>query len=199
MRNYRLLCAFVIGLLFSGPVFSSEKTHSDWARLNQLLTQNTHQQAQFKQERWLSILNQPLVSSGHYIVKKNQLLLWQLDTPFSLSYEFDGTTLIQEENHQRQTIAARDDHQLYGFFMFMFKLMNGDNAELEKNFALSHIRAEQQIHIIELTPKNTLPKKSFKNIQLKINNSNLEHITINEVNGDKVQLTFSALTSISPP
>lgn len=192
-----LFLTLTLSLTFAGPAFSSNiENQQDRKRetpnLSTLLSSNPkNQSGQFKQRRFLSAFNQPLVSEGTFKFTKNESLNWNIDIPFSVQYLYDGKTLTQTEFGESNKIGLKDDPMLVGFFSFFYDLIHGDTQEIERLFTGTITPFQSGNYEITLTPKKSFLEKSFRNVLINIDDMNISRVQIFENDLDRIELEFS--------
>ena len=154
------------------------------------ITQQSQQSGGFTQERWIKILETPLVSKGQFAIQKGKHIEWQLNEPFALKYEFDGETLSLTEDGKTSTISGKQDPSLYGFFVFLFNIYKGEISDLEKWFDVKE-KKQDTGNTIQLTPQKAVLKKAFQSILIQADHQSIEKITITENSEDKIVIQFT--------
>lgn len=144
----------------------------------------------FIQKRWLAVLAQPLVSTGSFSIEKNTAILWELKSPFTLTYDFDGNHLKVSEGGDVKSVNKKEDPMLYGFFAFFFKIFNLSYDEMKEWFDVSYAM-NKGVRNITLLPKKSFMKKSFQKALVLESEGVIQSVTIFEAKGDKLQLQFS--------
>lgn len=182
---YRL-STFILLLLCS---LASNADNTDTA-LQAGFSMESLQTGEFTQERWLTILDQPLISKGKFSIEKNASIKWHLQTPFEIVYSFDGNTLKISDNGAPKKVNRKEDPMLYGFFSFFFKIFNLSYNEMDEWFEISY-RTVGEVRHIDLLPKKSFMKKSFEHALVVESEGFIQSITIFEEKGDKLHLQFS--------
>lgn len=185
-----ILCAFKLVAL---PTNASAEE-----QLRTLLSQlsNNSQKTNsgtFSQSRFMSVLDEPLVSNGRYALLDGGVLQWHILSPFEISYAYDGSTLTQTEFGESHVITLKDDPMLIGFFSFFHEIMQGNTQALDNLFEITVNRASKgEINTqLLLRPKKAFLKKSFKEVRIDLSGDALAKIDIIESVSDKVSLSFS--------
>lgn len=186
----RRLCAFV--LLASAPFsFAADLINNSAEHLDSsTFSMQEKLKGSFIQKRWLAVLAQPLVSSGSFSIEKNTAILWELKSPFTLTYDFNGSHLKVSEGGSIKSVNKKEDPMLYGFFAFFFKIFNLSYDEMKEWFDVSY-EINEGVRNITLLPKKSFMKKSFQKALVLELEGVIQSVTIFEAEGDKLQLQFS--------
>ncbi len=153
------------------------------------LTTDVKQAGVFKQERWLAILDEPLVSEGRFVIEKNKAIHWQLTKPFAMTYLFDGKTLRIIEFGEPRDISKNEDPLLHGFFSFFFNIFNLSYEQMAGWFEITQTTLDEGSRIL-LRPIKPFMKKAFEQVVVIEYAGEIKSITIIEAEGDKLNLEF---------
>ncbi len=144
----------------------------------------------FKQDRFLAVLANPLVSTGQFSFEQEQAMSWHIDTPFEIKYNYDGDVLTREEFGETIRLSIKDDPMLVGFFSFFFQLIQGDIKSINRLFDHSITEVSTDTQKIILKPKKRFLEKSFRDIIIDVSKGQLHQLQINESDKDRIVLTF---------
>lgn len=174
---------------------SSDQTDAIQQNLEQLLT-SVQQSGRFEQQRYLAVLDAPLISKGTFSIDKQHGLLWSVESPFAIEYAYDGKTLSQTEFGEASIIGLKQDPALVGFFSFFYDILQGNTQDLNSLFKLETDQSHP--YAVRLTPQQRFLKKSFEYIRIELIEDTIKQITIVETTSDKVVLLFFPDTHTSP-
>ena len=170
-------------------VFSPFIWAFDTAELAQMLQQPQNVQGAFAQQRYLKSLNQPMNTSGRFVLLPKKGLLWQMQKPFDnrLRVRADG---IMQWNGKSWVAAnpSKMNGQSQQIRLFL-DLLGGNTQGLEKQFDLQ-LSGSQQKWTLRLNPKTALMKQIFNHIEIS-GDSVVRRIELNEKQGDRTVMQFN--------
>ena len=170
-------------------VFSPFIWAFDTAELAQMLQQPQNVQGAFAQQRYLKSLNQPMNTSGRFVLLPKKGLLWQMQKPFDnrLRVRADG---IMQWNGKSWVAAnqSKMNGQSQQIRLFL-DLLGGNTQGLEKQFDLQ-LSGSQQKWTLRLNPKTALMKQIFNHIEISGDNV-VRRIELNEKQGDRTVMQFN--------
>lgn len=138
----------------------------------------------FVQEKHLRALQQPLVSRGHYVLARQQGLLWLLETPLRQDYRITLAGIARRQGEAWQPLpqqgAGARQNQL------SLALLSGDSAALQRDFAPS-LEGSAEAWTLTLTPRALLLQQIFQAIRIQ-GGARVERIELLETQGDRTVL-----------
>ncbi|CND82325.1 outer membrane lipoprotein carrier protein LolA [Yersinia nurmii] len=159
--------------------------------LQQRLAQQPVVRAQFSQERQIKDMPQPLRSSGELLIAQKNGLWWQQQKPFPLTLVLDDKRMVQVINGQEPQIVTADSNpQMFQFNHLLRALFQAERQALEQNFSLTFSDLGQGKWQLELKPTTSPLDKLFNTIILQ-GQQYLDHISLNDRQGDRTEITFS--------
>ncbi|GGJ99050.1 outer membrane lipoprotein carrier protein LolA [Pseudomonas matsuisoli] len=178
MRVIRLL----IAMLLLGPATLAQAL--ELTQLTERLREPAVIRGAFIQEKHLRALAKPLTSRGHYVLARDQGLLWALESPLQQVYRItpDGIERRTDDSWQptQPNGASGRQNQL------SLALLSADHARLSRDFELQLSGTDAEWQLV-LTPKSTLLKQIFRAITLH-GSSRVERIELDETQGDRTIL-----------
>jgi len=155
--------------------------------LNQLATQlakPTVVRGPFIQEKHLRALPQPLTSQGHFILAKNNGLLWLLETPLKQDYRITNEAIARRDASGWQALplhsAGAQQNRLF------LAVLQGDSSGLQRDFELA-LSGESENWRLTLTPRSALLKQIFTRIEIS-GGALVQRIELHETQGDRTVL-----------
>ena len=147
--------------------------------------------AHFDQIRTIKDMPQPLKSQGTMLIARDQGLLWDQTRPFPMQLLLDDKRMVQVINGQPpQTITADNNPQMFQFNHLLRALFQADRKVLEQNFRVDFADRGEGRWTLRLTPVTTPLDKIFTSIDLS-GNTYLQHIQLNDKQGDRTDITLS--------
>lgn len=140
----------------------------------------------FVQHKHLAELEQPLVSSGHYVLARDRGLLWQVEKPVESTLVITPDALT-ERSQGRLTahISAAQRPALGAVASVLLAVFQGDTAQLSQYFNIERRGAEDAT--LTLTPKTDAVKNFISRLTLSgdLRNDNTgRRIRIEQPGGD---------------
>ncbi|MHC6527987.1 outer membrane lipoprotein carrier protein LolA [Vibrio proteolyticus] len=162
---------------------------TDLMSLQHQLAQHNIVRGEFTQQREIAMFDQPLESSGQFVLDKKHGLLWQQTTPFPVNLVLTEDKLQQTFADQSpQVVTAQDNPMAFYFTRVFLAVFHGDTAVLKQQFELSfHVENGQWVLI--LTPKQAPLDKVFQHITLS-GQTDIEQLTLQELRGDNTRIQF---------
>ncbi|WP_411703842.1 outer membrane lipoprotein carrier protein LolA [Edaphovirga cremea] len=159
--------------------------------LQQRFTEQPVVRAHFDQTRTIKDLPQPLRSQGEMVIARDQGLLWDQKTPFTMTLMLNDSRMVQIINQQTpQVITAQNNPQMFQFNHLLRALFQADRKVLEQNFHIDFQDKGEGRWTLSLTPTTTPLDKIFATIVL-AGQTYLETIHLNDKQGDRTEITFS--------
>ena len=169
MRNLLILLAILIPKIMLCQEQSIEKI------LKAHFTNLNYIECNYKQEKELSMLNEPLISTGIFKYEKEGNISWEQQTPFKETFLINGKSDNQFNKHINQ---------------FIMSILTGNilnDTKLEVSYS-----EDEQSYIVVITPKKGEMKKKLKEIILTFHKEivALSQLDIISQNGDVSRINF---------
>jgi outer membrane lipoprotein carrier protein len=192
-RRFRGALALSLTLLLAPPsvaLADCRSTPECLALLDEARKDLRTLEADFTQVKRLSLLNEPIESSGRFVFKGPDRLLLQVDRPAPTRIlirggEIDIRGLPESERR------ALQGSPLAGTFASIGALFTGSLRQLEESFALQARRSGDGIEV-ELRPRQDRGTHVLRSMRLRFGGRNLliEEIHIEESLGDSLTITL---------
>jgi hypothetical protein len=158
--------------------------------LQQRFSQQPVLRAEFEQQRTISGMAKPLISSGDLLISQRKGLWWAQQKPFPLTLLLDDKRMVQTMVGQPpQVITAENNPQMFQFNQLLTALFHADSQALEQNFTLQFSDLGNNQWRLVLIPKTTPLDKLFKRITLN-GNQYLETIDMDDMQNDTTHIRF---------
>ncbi|KEA53868.1 membrane protein [Mangrovibacter sp. MFB070] len=159
--------------------------------LQQRFTQTPVIRAHFQQTRTIKDMPQPLLSQGDMLIARDQGLLWDQKSPFSMLLMLNNTRMVQIINGQPpQVVTAENNPQMFQFNHLLRALFQADRSVLEQNFRLDFQDKGQGRWSLRLQPITTPLDKIFTSIDL-AGQTWLDSIQLYDKQGDQTRIVLS--------
>lgn len=169
MRNLLILLVILIPNIMLGQEASIEKI------LKAHFTNLNHIKCNYKQEKELSMLNEPLISTGIFKYERQGSISWEQQMPFK------ETFLINEQSGNKL-----DKH----INQFILSILSGDILD-NNNLEVIYSENKDKYTII-MTPKKGTMKKKIKEIYITFRKKeiSLSRVEIISQNSDVTRINF---------
>jgi len=147
----------------------------------------------FTQSRQIEMFDQPLISTGEFLLEKSHGLLWQQQSPFPVNLVLTEDRLRQTfTNQPAQVITAQENPMAFYFSKIFLSVFHGDTQQLQSQFDLNFEPDAEQWQLT-LIPKQAPLKTVFESITLQ-GNTDIDSLVLQEVRGDKTEIHFTNQT-----
>lgn len=184
--NISWLIAFF--LLFSAKSFALTLDE-----LQDQLSQSTLVRGEFSQVRTMTMFNQPLTTSGTFLLEHQQGLLWQQSTPFPISLTLTQNKLRQSINGDSQIMNDKENPMAFYFTRLFLSLFKGDTKAIKENFTME-LKGSHASWTLLLTPIASPIDRVFSSITIE-GSTYVNRVVLNEVRGDTTEMQFSQQSS----
>lgn len=195
MRRLALACA-VLGCTLaagSGPLIcAAAESAGDPAAFEQLLkllSERRHGRVAFSEVQQLSILDQPLHSSGELLYDAPDRLEKRTLEPRAEDLLLENGVLTMERSHRRRSVALRDFPQAVPFIESLRATLAGDRAALERYFTV-HFSGNLDRWTLELTPADAALRRNVRRILIAGERERIRTVAIDQSDGDSSTLTI---------
>lgn len=180
----------LMALLLASPSLAGEPI----ASIDRLLAKPKVLCGRFDQTKQLVGLKNPLLSNGRFCVVAEKGVLWRSLQPFAQTLRLTRDEVVQWQGDRViLRLEARQEPALRMINGLLFSVLAGDFDQLEKHFQLDgSIRAGAWS--VKLKARESGVAKVIRAIALD-GAAYVKNITIEETNGDRTRIVFSALQS----
>lgn len=156
-----------------------------WAFDEQQLTQQLASidvlRGEFVQEKHLRGLPRPLHSEGHFVLSREQGLLWSLQRPLPRDYRITGQGVFLWQQGQWQTQGNQDAAARQS--RLFLAVLRGDQQGLRNEFELQ-LQGSADGWLLTLQPKSLLLQQIFQRIEVR-GDRHVRSIELLETRGDR--------------
>jgi hypothetical protein len=143
----------------------------------------------FTEVQQLSILDQPLHSSGELLYDAPDHLEKRTLEPHAEDLLLEKGVLTMERNHRRRSLALRDFPQAVPFIESLRATLAGDRAALERYFTV-HFSGSLDRWTLELTPADATLRRNVRRILIAGERERIRTVAIDQRDGDSSTLTI---------
>ncbi len=195
MLGRALLGSAVLGwaLLAGGaPRATASEAAADVGTLDQVLrglAERRHGHVAFTEVQRLSMLDQPLRSSGELLYDAPDRLEKRTLEPHAEDLLLENGVLTVERNHRRRSVALRDFPQAAPFIESLRATLAGDRAALERYFSV-HLSGNPDDWTLDLIPTEAALGRSVRHILISGGHNRIRKVEIQQSDGDSSTLTI---------
>jgi hypothetical protein len=160
-------------------------------RLMTLLAQRRHGEADFSEKKYLSLLKQPLESSGVLIYDAPDHLEQRTLLPRPQSVVLDHGIITMQIGKRRQVLRLADYPQLAPLIDSIRATLAGDRAALERVFELG-FSGTLEAWQLQLVPRDAQLAATLKRIDMRGERDAVREVQMQQSDGDR------SLMSITP-
>ncbi|MGI2259711.1 outer membrane lipoprotein carrier protein LolA [Shewanella sp. GXUN23E] len=176
----------------SGAKSAAESTAAQEFNLSQLqqqLAAHALVKGDFTQVRHMAMFNQPLSSSGQFVLSRELGLWWQQIQPFPVSLILTQDTLSQQFGDDSPQLMSAEENPMVFYFSHLFlSLFQGDTQKLQQQFEVSLSGTASHWQLL-LTPKHPPLTQVFASIALS-GGADLDTLVLSELRGDSTEIHF---------
>ena len=159
-----------------------------FGELLKLLAARQHGHVTFTEVQQLSILDQPLHSSGELLYDAPNRLEKRTLEPRSEDLLLENGVLTVERNHHRRSVALREIPQAAPFVESVRATLAGDRAALEHYFTMN-FSGNLDRWSLELTPADAALRRSVQRVLIAGERDRIGTVEIHQSDGDSSTLT----------
>ncbi len=146
----------------------------------------------FDQEKQVAGFRKPLRSSGQFVLKRGQGVIWETTQPFASTLVVTREHLRSQSGGVMQHVDASREPGLHLINGVLFDLLGGEITRLQRDFDVTGELLDGQSWRLQLTPKPGALAQAFTRITLS-GAAHVEQVRLDERNGDRSVINFSAL------
>ena len=179
-----------IMFIFALPIFFNfafaEIKMSDFADIKTI-------ESSFEIKKFLTIAQEPLVSTGKFYFKRPQFLKWEYNKPFNYGFIInEDRTLTWNDNNGKKDIKDISNQQsAKAMIRYLYAFIAMDEKEISKTYEMEFAEGE-----LILYPKNRSKDQDIDKIIIKFAEEikAVKEVVILSRNGDKTAISFSNTT-----
>ena len=192
------LLAMFLGASWAGTPGSS---HALAQEVHQRLQDVAVLRGEFEQSKWVVGFKKPLISKGSFLIARDKGVLWTTREPFPGQLRLTrGEIRATQNGAVAFQLDASKEPGVRAINSMMFALLGGDIAALSDAFVITgktlgdRKTGRWQLHLL---PQQPGLDKFLQSVDLS-GDTFVRQINIQEANGDKTQIRFTAHGSMPP-
>jgi hypothetical protein len=155
-----------------------------------LLAQRRHGEADFIEKKYLSMLKQPLESSGVLIYQAPDHLEQRTDKPRPQSVVLDQGSVTMQIGHRRRVLRLADYPQLAPLIDSMRATLAGDRAALERVFEVDFTGTLEHWQL-RLAPRDARLAATLKRIDMRGERDAVREVQVQQSDGDRSVMSIT--------
>ena len=196
-RQYLAIFTLILGL-FSIPAlaqkqgFKAVTNETNFRQKMEATTLATESiVSDFEQEKQLSFMEEPIVSSGQFFFKKNQKIRWEYLQPFSYIVILNGSDLLINDEGNKNEMDLKGNKTFQEINATITNSLQGDVWGTTKDFTPVLLENEA-LYLIQLTPQTDQMSEYLTKIEVYFNKKNhqLEQVILFENGEDFTKIAF---------
>lgn len=187
---YFRLAALALLTLFLSPTVQAAPLSI--AQLMTNLAKNPQGAASFTEKKFISILEQPVESSGELLFIAPARLEKRTLKPRPETMVLDGDTLTLERGKRKHVLQLKDHPEVAGMIESIRATLAGDRKALEKIYHLA-LNGDTERWALVLTPLDTKVGKVIARIQMSGSRDGVRSVEILQADGDSSLMTIEKL------
>ena len=159
-----------------------------------LLAQRQHGRVEFVEQKFLSILDHPIESSGELLYDAPDRLQKRTLLPRAETLLLDGSVLTMERGGHRRVLDLHRYPQIQPFVESIRATLAGDRAALERVFHVEFAGGVRRWSLT-LAPLDRQLQRTIKQVQIDGSQDQLQRVEIRQTDGDRSLMTLRAPAS----
>ena len=183
---------WLVGLVALSPLWAWA---ADIGLVQQRVARVDVLRGEFVQEKRITGFRNPLRSQGRFVVSRDEGVIWTTLKPFPSEMVVTRDRILSRgsDGRQRVEVDARQQPALRSVNAMMFALVSGDVAALSSRFETQVEALPGNGWKLALKPRSAALAQAFSRIVLS-GDRYVRAVEIEEANGDRTKLDFSAIT-----
>ncbi len=156
-----------------------------------LLAQRQHGRVEFVEQKFLSILNHPIESSGDLLYDAPDHLEKRTLLPRAETLVLDGSVLTMERGGHARVLDLHRYPQIQPFVESIRATLAGDRGALERVFRVEFAGGVRRWSLT-LAPLDRQLQRTIKQVQIDGSQDQLQRVEIRQTDGDRSLMTLRA-------
>jgi hypothetical protein len=184
---WALLAGALAGMAFAALAASND---ADFEQLLQLLAQRRHREADYTENKYLSMLSHPLESSGELIYDAPDHLEQRSLKPRPQTLVLDHGLVTVQAGRRRRVLRLEDYPQIAPLIDSMRSILAGDRAALERIFELQFTGTLEHWQL-QLTPRDSQLAAHVKRIEMRGERDAVREVQVLQSDGDRSVMSIT--------
>jgi outer membrane lipoprotein carrier protein len=186
----------LIALPVSADTLTPQQQQDVIAKINKTASNIKSMSCSFVQTKYLSILNDKMVSKGQMYYKQSDKLRWEYTEPYKYLFIFNGTKVYVGNSSRKDVIDTNSNKVFKEVARIMMNTVTGKALSNSTDFSVD-ATADSKYYTITLVPKKKDLKQMFSKIVLNFTKSNtmISEVNIYEKNGDRSNIQLKNISN----
>ncbi|MDR3118555.1 MAG: outer membrane lipoprotein carrier protein LolA [Mediterranea sp.] len=165
-------------------------------RINRTASSLETMQCEFEQTKYLSLLNDKMVSKGKMYYKQNNLFRWEYNTPYNYIFILNGTKVILKSSQKKDEIDVRSSRLFQEIANIIMNSVTGKCLTGNTDFKVT-MYANGHEWIADLVPLKKEMKQMFNVITISFDPdvSMVSKVEMKEKSGDTTRIILKNVRS----
>lgn len=199
MRNITRVMVFTISVLmplgaaatvFDAPVKGSEVLVDTLGSIAEQVRATIPVAGAFEQQKHLSIMTNPLTSSGTFSLSATGDFTWDVHQPYPVVYRQQEGMLTRDIDGATEQVSAVNEPALFGFFQFFSRVFDLDYQALAELFEV-YLEADGSQWQLGLIPQDSRLKRAISQLTIEGEEGRIRRVNLMEPGGDFTRIHFS--------
>lgn len=145
----------------------------------------------FVQQKYMSILTEPVASNGYFAYKNGVMIRWEYTKPFSYLIIINNGRMFIKDDEKKNSFDLTASESFNKLNTILAKILKGNVLDDKKDFSCNYYENELNYKLV-LKPKAKDIKGFFKEIVLFFEKKlfSVARVQLNEVSGDRTDIFF---------
>lgn len=189
----RLLLLILVSLLMTGTA-STAASATTTAPNKATQTQPKVIRGTFTQRKYLAELDQPLISSGHYVVAAKHGLIWRIERPVQAQLIISQDHLVRSSNgHEITRVNADQQPALQIVAAVLLAVFQADMDQLAQYFEIQKQTGDNNHWTMTLRPKSAAVAEFIDHVRVR-GATTTNHIELYQPGGDHTEIDLRPTT-----
>ncbi len=178
-----------------GAALTVQQKQEVIAKINKAASGIKTMSGPFVQTKFLSLLNDKMISKGQMFYKQADKLRWEYDEPYQYQFIFNGAKVYIGNSKRKDVIDTGSNKVFKEVARIMMNTVTGKALSNSTDFAIE-ADVDAKSYIITLIPKKKDLKQMFAKIVLNFSKTNtmISEVNIFEKNGDRTNIQLKNIS-----
>jgi len=146
----------------------------------------------FVQQKYMSILTEPVASTGYFAYKNGVMIRWEYTEPFSYLIIINNGRMFIMDDEKKNSFDLTASESFNKLNTILAKILKGNVLDDKNDFSCNYYENEFNYKLV-LKPKAKDIKGFFKEIVLFFEKKlfSVARVQMNEVSGDRTDISFN--------
>lgn len=149
-------------------------------------------ESDFIQQKYMSILTEPVASKGYFAYKNGVMIRWEYTEPFSYLIIINNGRMFIKDDEKKNSFDLTASESFNKLNTILAKILKGNVLDDKNEFSCTYLENDLNYKLV-LKPKAKDIKGFFKEIVLFFEKKlfSVARVQLNEVSGDRTDIFFN--------